>query len=92
VTKKIPAPELRIERHDSLKLKALSVLELRCNSCHRKQNPFKVFKERNMNKYAAKVYQQVFVLKRMPGDGSKLSESEKKLLLTWLDAIEVIKL
>lgn len=68
--------------------RALEVLEQRCNTCHRRQNPFKIFKVKNLEKYAPLIYQQVFELKRMPKDGSKLSESEQKALL---DLIEMAK-
>lgn len=73
---------------DSIQIKALNVLEKRCNICHRKKNPFRVFKEKNMNKNAEKIYKQVFVLKRMPKDGSKLSQSESDALIRWLESIK----
>lgn len=68
--------------------KALEVLENRCNTCHKKHNPFKIFKAKNLEKYAPLIYQQVFEYKRMPKDGSKLSTSEQEALL---DLIELAK-
>jgi len=73
---------------DPIHSKALEVLEQRCNTCHRKQNPFRIFKEKNLEKYAPLIYQQVFELKRMPKDGSTLSQSEQEALL---DLIEMAK-
>ena len=61
----------------------VNLLEAKCNFCHRKQNPFMVFTKRNANKRANKIYEQVFVKKRMP-KGGKLSESESELLKNWL--------
>ena len=67
------------------KEKALHILETKCNVCHKKKNPFKIFNERNMEKHAPKIYQQVFVERRMPkGDEIKLSEQEYSTLLDWL--------
>jgi len=62
-----------------------NLLETKCNSCHRKKNPFMVFNKKNMNKRAKIIYDQVFVKKRMP-KGSKLSDSESALLKNWLES------
>ena len=45
---------------------ALKVLTEKCNVCHRRQNPRKVFTESNMDGLAPAIYKQVFVKKRMP--------------------------
>lgn len=64
---------------------AFKVLNTKCNVCHRKKNPFKVFSPKNMGKHAQKIYQQVFVLKRMPkGEEIKLTEEEYCILKNWL--------
>ena len=49
-----------------LRKEAFEILDSKCNVCHRKQNPFMVFKEKNMSKRAKKIYQVVFVERRMP--------------------------
>ncbi|MBA4057507.1 MAG: hypothetical protein C0490_22520, partial [Marivirga sp.] len=48
------------------KLAAFEVLKARCNACHVKQNPGKVFTSVNMNSLAPDIYEQVFIRKRMP--------------------------
>ena len=64
---------------------ALNILKAKCNVCHRKQNPFKIFSQKNMKKHAPKIYEQVFVKKRMPkGDEIKLTEEEAQTLKEWL--------
>jgi uncharacterized membrane protein len=64
---------------------ALKVLVEKCNVCHRRQNPRKVFTETNMDELAPAVYRQVFVKKRMPrGNTIKLTEAEQQALLDWL--------
>lgn len=73
---------------DSIEQKALDVLEHRCNTCHRKQNPFKIFKAKNLKKYAPLIKQQVFELKRMPKDGSTLSEAEQEALLDLIKSVK----
>jgi uncharacterized membrane protein len=67
-----------------LKKEALTVLETKCNVCHRKQNPFRVFKEKNMERFASKIHEQVFIKKRMPKAGQSLTDKESKTLKTWL--------
>ncbi len=45
-----------------------------------------VFKEKNLTKRAAKIYEQVFVKKRMPkAEGEPLTASEYELLEEWLN-------
>jgi len=68
------------------KQEAFTVLEIQCNTCHRDQNPSKVFTPDNMNGFAKKIKRQVFVWKRMPkGKNNNLSEEEKQILKTWLN-------
>lgn len=70
---------------NDLKQAAFELLDAKCNVCHRKQNPFKIFSLKNMEKYAAKIHKQVFVLRRMPkGDQIKLTDEEYQLLQDWL--------
>lgn len=65
---------------------ALEVLVRKCNVCHRKDNPSKVFTSENMDKLAPKIYRQVFVWKRMPkGKDNVLSEQDSKTLKNWLN-------
>ena len=71
--------------NDTLKRAAFQVLETKCNVCHRKQNPFMVFKEKNLEKRAPKIYQMVFVERKMPkGDEIKLTNEEYATLEKWL--------
>ncbi|MEM6768065.1 MAG: hypothetical protein AAF655_24230 [Bacteroidota bacterium] len=71
-----------------LKQQAFTLLQQKCNLCHKKQNPFKVFSLKNMEKYAKKIHHQVFVLKRMPkGDDIQLTEEEYQILEKWLDHV-----
>lgn len=73
------------EPSTALKAAAFEVLNAKCNVCHRKQNPFKVFSLKNMEKHAPKIYKQVFVYRRMPkGDRIKLTEEEYETLKKWL--------
>lgn len=70
---------------NEVKVRAFEVLDTRCNVCHRKQNPFKVFSLKNMDKHAPKIYEQVFVKGRMPkGDSTPLTSDETRRLATWL--------
>lgn len=68
-----------------VKQAAFEVLQLKCNVCHRKQNPFKVFSLKNMNRHAQKIFHQVFTLRRMPkGQEIQLTEEEYQMLSNWL--------
>lgn len=72
--------------------KALSILQAKCNVCHIRQNPFRVFSRNNMNRNAANIYEQVFVKGRMPrGNEISLSEEERQTLKSWLVAQHVPK-
>ncbi len=67
------------------KTAALKILQNKCNVCHKKRNPFMIFKLKNMDKRAKRIYKQVFVKKRMPkGDEIKLTLEEYKTLEEWL--------
>ncbi|MDW3193924.1 MAG: hypothetical protein R8G66_16240 [Cytophagales bacterium] len=77
--------------NDTLKRAAFQVLESKCNVCHRKQNPFMVFKEKNMEKRAPKIYQMVFVERKMPrGNEIKLTNEEYTTLEKWLFTQEIL--
>lgn len=68
-----------------LKESAYEILDSKCNTCHRKQNPFKVFSYKNMEKHAPKIYKQVFVKRRMPkGNEHHLTKEEYDVLEQWL--------
>lgn len=65
---------------------AFQILKTKCNVCHKKKNPFKIFSWKNMERHAKKIHKQVFVYRRMPkGDSIKLSEKEYQTLRNWLD-------
>jgi len=73
---------------ESLKNRAFNILENKCNVCHRKQNPFMVFKMKNMDKRADKIDKMVFVYKRMPkGDEIKLTSEERETLKSWIQSL-----
>lgn len=72
-----PEPELRQA--------AFKLLKAKCNVCHKKKNPFKIFSLKNMDKHAPKIYKQVFVYQRMPkGSTIKLTDEEYQTLKIWL--------
>jgi uncharacterized membrane protein len=73
-------------QHDGdIKIKALAVLETKCNFCHRSQNPGKVFTGDNMERHAKNIYKQVFVKRRMPkGKLVKLTPDDQQALMAWL--------
>lgn len=67
--------------------KALLVLQTKCNICHVRNNPFRIFKEKNMERNAKDIYKQVFIKGRMPlGNEVKLTEEERETLKKWLEA------
>ena len=79
-----PDPAVRT-KVDSRKDQALTILQGKCNVCHERQNPGKVFTLSNMETHAPKIYKQVFVKQRMPrGNAIRLSQEEKDTLLRWL--------
>ncbi len=67
-----------------LKGQALEILDTKCNICHRKQNPMMIFKEKNMKKRATKIYNMVFVERRMPKGDIRLTSAEYATLKKWL--------
>lgn len=70
-----------------LKKEAFHILKSKCNSCHRRKNPFKIFSLKNMDKHAKKIHKQVFVYRRMPkGDDVKLTDEEYLKLKNWLNS------
>lgn len=72
-------------RNDDLRAATFRILESKCNSCHRKRNPFMVFRQRNMDKRADRIYRAIFVRKRMPkAGGEPLTVSEIDTLQQWL--------
>ncbi len=71
--------------HDDTSARALEVLQTKCNVCHVRQNPCKVFTRENMDGFAPKIHRQVFIKKRMPrGRKIKLTAEEYQILLTWI--------
>lgn len=78
--------ESRYYDYQSPKEQAYTVLKNTCNKCHVKQNPFKVFTLRNMDRFAPQIERQVFILQRMPkGDEVKLTVKEKETLQRWIN-------
>ena len=70
---------------ESLAEQAFQVLKSKCNSCHRRQNPFMVFNEKNMSRRASKIYKAVFLERSMPkGDEVTLTQDEFTILNKWL--------
>ena len=67
-----------------VKLRALKVLQNKCNSCHLKKNRSVVFTAANMSQKAPEIYKQVFIKKRMPKGKVKLTETELVQLRLWL--------
>ncbi len=88
--KTIDYPEISSKvrfRVDPSKVEAYSILDNKCNVCHRKRNRRRVFTKDNMNTWADDVYKQVFVKKRMPkGKDIKLTEEELQTLSTWINS------
>lgn len=83
----IPSENFRelFDDDEILKKDVFKILDTKCNVCHRKQNPFMIFRKKNMSKRANKINQMVFVEKRMPkGDKIRLTELEIKKLKEWL--------
>lgn len=72
-----------------LKDKALLVLKARCNTCHRRHNPLRIFNRKNMDKNATRIYEQIFVRARMP-KGQKLNKQEITILKDWLGTQNII--
>lgn len=76
-----PAPDPDLK----LKQAVFEILKTKCNVCHRKKNPFRVFSLKNMDKNAKRIYKQVFVFQRMPkGDKVKLTDEDLETLKHWL--------
>jgi len=72
-----------------LKEKAFEILKTKCNICHRKKNPFKIFSKKNMDRRASKIYKQVFIKQRMPkGDEIQLTDEEYRVLDAWIQSIK----
>lgn len=80
-----------IQKEDTKEL-AFAVLEAKCNVCHIKRNPRKVFTSQNMERFASKINKQVFIKKRMPkGKKIKLTEQDKAYLMKWLENLKINK-
>jgi len=80
------SPESRSSIDSNIKEAALVILQTQCNSCHKTQNPMRVFTADNMNGYAKKINRQVFVWKRMPkGNKHTLSMGQKETLKNWIN-------
>ena len=73
----------------ALKSEALSVLQTQCNSCHRTENPYRVFTAENMDGFAKKIHRQVFVWKRMPKGNNTLSEADRRALKNWIENLNL---
>lgn len=74
----------------TLKKQAFEILDTKCNVCHRKQNPFMIFKEKNISKRAKKIYQMVYIERKMPkGNDIRLTNEEYTTLEKWLFTQEI---
>lgn len=70
---------------DDARKAAFTVLQQKCNVCHRTDNPGKVFTIDNMEALAPKIYKQVFVKQRMPkGRNIRLTAEESGVLKNWV--------
>lgn len=68
-----------------IKIAAFQILETKCNVCHEKKNPRRVFDLENMSDLAPKIHKQVFIKKRMPkGNEIQLTSNEYDTLKRWL--------
>jgi len=84
-----PISNLKKENEHAYKNNALEVLVAKCNICHRIRNPRKVFNLDNMDGFAAKINDQVFIKQRMPkGKKVVLEESEKEILKNWINNLK----
>ncbi len=76
---------LLLNLDDVLRKDAFEILDIKCNVCHRRQNPFMVFNLKNMEKRAPKIYKRVFIERRMPkGNEIRLTNEEYSTLKKWL--------
>ena len=74
-----------IAEESELERAALDILKSKCNVCHTRKNPKKVFTSKNISDLAPKIYQQVFIKRRMPkGKEVKLTTQEYAVLEKWL--------
>lgn len=73
-------------KDDPIKQSAFTVLEDKCNGCHKIQKPAYLFTLKNMDIHAADINKQVFIKKKMPkGEGNELTTLESAALRKWLD-------
>ena len=74
-----------------LKHASFQILQAKCNVCHEKKNPRRVFTLDNMTDLAPKIYKQVFIKKRMPkGNDIRLTDEEYDILKKWLFTTKTI--
>ena len=79
-----------IKSNPALKLEVFEILNSKCNVCHRWQNPFMVFKLKNMENRAKKINRMVFIERRMPkGNKIKLTSEEYTRLKNWLSTLNI---
>ena len=79
---------VKIDSTELKKANALKVLQSKCNVCHKKQNPFMLFKSKNMEKRARKINKMVFVTGKMPkGEKYTLTQKEYDILKIWLNTL-----
>lgn len=71
---------------DQIKQEAFTVLNAKCNACHKLQKPDYIFTLNNMNAFAETINKQVFIKKKMPkGKDFTLTTQESNALKVWLD-------
>ena len=86
-----PQSQIAVDSQTQLSIKgdAFLVLELKCNSCHERKNRTKTFTLANMNGFAVKINEQVFIKQRMPkGRKIKLTVDDKLKLRKWLKTVK----
>lgn len=81
---------VKTDSTELLKADALRVLQAKCNICHKKQNPFMIFKTKNMEKRAPKINNMVFISGKMPkGDQYTLTQKEFDTLKYWINTLNL---
>ena len=78
------------ESYENLKQEVFEILDSKCNVCHRRKNPFMIFKLKNMEKRAEKIDKAVFKERRMPkGNDIRLTDEEYSKMKNWLIKLSI---
>jgi uncharacterized membrane protein len=68
--------------------KAYSVLDEKCNHCHKVEKPETIFTPLNMDMNAKSINRQVFIFKTMPKGDNILTSKERKVLKSWIKSVK----